>query len=77
MKLSDEDMEVEIVEEEPPFLQGHGRHWVDLSPVKIVKVTWDFLLGEFFTSAWLLLHEGFNYLASSGSFTPTNITAIV
>lgn len=34
---SDEDMEVEIVEEEPPFLQGHGRHWVDLSPVKIVK----------------------------------------
>ena len=39
MKLSDEDMEVEIVEEEPPFLQGHGRHWVDLSPVKIVKVT--------------------------------------
>nr|KAG5695240.1 hypothetical protein BaRGS_008068 [Batillaria attramentaria] len=34
---SDEDMEVEMVEEEPPFLQGHGRHWVDLSPVKIVK----------------------------------------
>ena len=44
MKLSDEDMEVEIVEEEPPFLQGHGRHWVDLSPVKIVKVTFWFLL---------------------------------
>ncbi|XP_046342220.2 ATP-dependent RNA helicase DHX8-like [Haliotis rufescens] len=34
---SDEDVEVELVEEEPPFLQGHGRHWVDLSPVKIVK----------------------------------------
>ena len=29
---------MDIVDEEPPFLQGHGRHWVDLSPVKIVKV---------------------------------------
>ncbi|KAK3789393.1 hypothetical protein RRG08_005541 [Elysia crispata] len=34
---SDEDVEVEMVEEEPPFLQGHGRQWVELSPVKIVK----------------------------------------
>uniref|UniRef100_A0A0B7B2H2 RNA helicase n=1 Tax=Arion vulgaris TaxID=1028688 RepID=A0A0B7B2H2_9EUPU len=34
---SDEDVEVEMVEDEPPFLQGHGRHWVELSPVKIVK----------------------------------------
>ncbi|XP_041365448.1 ATP-dependent RNA helicase DHX8-like isoform X2 [Gigantopelta aegis] len=34
---SDEDVEVTLVEEEPPFLHGHGRHWVDLSPVKIVK----------------------------------------
>jgi ATP-dependent RNA helicase DHX8/PRP22 len=39
--IADEDMEVEIVEEEPPFLSGHGRHWVDLSPVKIVKVSDD------------------------------------
>jgi len=34
---SDEDVEVEMVEEEPPFLQGHGRGVVELSPVKIVK----------------------------------------
>jgi len=34
---SDEDVEVELVEEEPPFLRGHGRQWVELSPVKIVK----------------------------------------
>ncbi|ESN96360.1 hypothetical protein HELRODRAFT_189215 [Helobdella robusta] len=34
---SDEDMEIELVEEEPPFLKGHGRGGMDLSPVKIVK----------------------------------------
>ncbi|TGZ60711.1 hypothetical protein CRM22_008385 [Opisthorchis felineus] len=34
---SDEDMEIELVEEEPPFLKGHGRHAMDLSPVRIVK----------------------------------------
>ncbi|XP_076349561.1 ATP-dependent RNA helicase pea [Tachypleus tridentatus] len=34
----DEDIEIEMVEEEPPFLQGHGRANVqDLSPVRIVK----------------------------------------
>lgn len=31
------DIEIEIVEEEPPFLQGHGRALRDLSPVRIVK----------------------------------------
>lgn len=31
------DIEIEIVEEEPPFLQGHGRALNDLSPVRIVK----------------------------------------
>lgn len=31
------DVEIEIVEEEPPFLQGHGRALNDLSPVRIVK----------------------------------------
>lgn len=31
------DIEIEIVEEEPPFLQGHGRALHDLSPVRIVK----------------------------------------
>ncbi|XP_077299684.1 ATP-dependent RNA helicase pea [Arctopsyche grandis] len=31
------DIEIEIVEDEPPFLQGHGRALHDLSPVRIVK----------------------------------------
>ncbi|XP_071961716.1 ATP-dependent RNA helicase DHX8-like [Antedon mediterranea] len=34
---SDEDVEVELVEEEPPFLRGHGRQSLELSPVRIVK----------------------------------------
>ena len=29
----EEDVEIEIVEEEPPFLHGHGRNLHDLSPV--------------------------------------------
>ncbi|XP_065370268.1 ATP-dependent RNA helicase DHX8 [Calliphora vicina] len=33
----EEDIEIEIVEEEPPFLAGHGRALHDLSPVRIVK----------------------------------------
>ena len=36
---SDEDVEIEMVEEEPPFLKGHGRVGLDLSPVKIMKVS--------------------------------------
>lgn len=36
--FSDDDVEIEMVEEEAPFLRGHGRQGVDLSPVKIVKV---------------------------------------
>lgn len=31
------DIEIELVEEEPPFLHGHGRAVHDLSPVRIVK----------------------------------------
>lgn len=31
------DIEIELVEDEPPFLQGHGRAMHDLSPVRIVK----------------------------------------
>lgn len=34
---TDEDIEIEIVEEEPPFLRGHGRSNLDLEPVRIVK----------------------------------------
>lgn len=36
--LSDEDLEIELVEEEPPFLRGHTKQIMDMSPVKIVKV---------------------------------------
>ncbi|XP_065343249.1 ATP-dependent RNA helicase DHX8 [Cloeon dipterum] len=31
------DIEIELVEDEPPFLQGHGRMLHELSPVRIVK----------------------------------------
>lgn len=30
---NEEDFEIEIVEEKPLFLHGHGRNWRDLSPV--------------------------------------------
>ncbi len=33
----EEDVEIELVEEEAPFLKGHGRMINDLSPVRIVK----------------------------------------
>jgi len=36
--FADEDIEIELVEEEPPFLKGHGRAGMDLSPIRIVKV---------------------------------------
>lgn len=36
--LTDEDLEIELVEEEPPFLRGHTKQSMDMSPVKIVKV---------------------------------------
>jgi len=36
--FADEDIEIELVEEEPPFLKGHGRSGMDLSPIRIVKV---------------------------------------
>lgn len=31
------DIEIELVEDEPPFLQGHGRALHDLSPVRCVS----------------------------------------
>ncbi|PIK41418.1 putative ATP-dependent RNA helicase DHX8-like [Apostichopus japonicus] len=34
---SDEEVEIELKEEDPPFLSGHGRQSIDLSPVRIVK----------------------------------------
>lgn len=36
--LLDEDLEIELVEEEPPFLRGHTKQSMDMSPIKIVKV---------------------------------------
>jgi hypothetical protein len=33
-----------MVEEEAPFLTGHGKQGIELSPVKIVKVTFDFII---------------------------------
>lgn len=38
LPLLDEDLEIELVEEEPPFLRGHTKQSMDMSPVKIVKV---------------------------------------
>ena len=32
-----DDVEIEIVEEQPAFLQGHARNIQELSPVRIVK----------------------------------------
>ncbi|KAL7077529.1 hypothetical protein ACQ4LE_003536 [Meloidogyne hapla] len=32
-----EDIEIELVEDDPPFLGGYGRHVIDLEPVKVVK----------------------------------------
>lgn len=34
---SDEDVEIELLEEEPPFIKGSGRLGLDMSPIKIVK----------------------------------------
>ena len=35
---TDEDLDVDLVEEEPPFLRGQTKWTLNLSPVKIVKV---------------------------------------
>lgn len=32
-----EDIEIEIVEDEPEFLRGYGKCMLDLEPVKVVK----------------------------------------
>ena len=36
--FADEDIEIEIVDEEPAFLRGQTKLSVSMSPVKIVKV---------------------------------------
>ena len=38
---SDEDEEVDLVEEEPAFLRGKTKQTMQMSPVKIVKVSED------------------------------------
>ena len=35
---SDEDVEIEVVEDEPPFLRGQTKISTHHSPIKIVKV---------------------------------------
>ncbi|OAF71225.1 hypothetical protein A3Q56_01010 [Intoshia linei] len=35
--FSDDDIEIEMTEEEAPFLRGYGKSTVDLDPVKIIK----------------------------------------
>ena len=35
---SDEDVEIDLVEDEPPFLRGQTKQTMQMSPVKIVKV---------------------------------------
>lgn len=35
---TDEEIEVDLVEEEPPFLRGQTKWSTNMSPVKIVKV---------------------------------------
>ena len=37
--FTDEDVEIELVDEEPPFLRGQTKLSVSMSPVKIVKVS--------------------------------------
>lgn len=32
-----EDIEIELVEDDPAFLKGYGKHVIDLEPVKVVK----------------------------------------
>lgn len=41
----EQDIEIEIVEDEPPFLHGHGRNLHDLSPVCITNRTKLLILG--------------------------------
>ena len=36
--VTDQDVEIDLVEEEPPFLKGQTKWTLNMSPVKIVKV---------------------------------------
>ena len=55
---SDEDVEIEMVEEEPPFLKGCGRQSLDLSPVKIVKVSYFVVFPQEIYKISVTLHKG-------------------
>ena len=46
---SDEDVEIDLVEEEPAFLRGQTKQSLQISPVKIVKVSSLLLLCEMTT----------------------------
>lgn len=41
---ADEELEIDLVEEEPPFLRGQTKWSASMSPVKIVKVLVSFSL---------------------------------
>lgn len=38
VRSTDEELEIDLVEEEPPFLRGQTKFSTNMSPVKIVKV---------------------------------------
>ena len=44
--LLDDEVEIELVEEEPPFLQGQTKLTINVSPIKIVKVRWCILFNK-------------------------------
>ena len=63
----DEDLEIELVEDEAPFLKGQGRMLNNLSPVRIVSPTLSPLLsGLQFTDLFLVSGEEPRRVAGSG-----------
>lgn len=54
-----------MAEEEPPFLKGHGRTGLDLSPIKIVKVRNDWCILIALSHSWIL----FPLVSFMGSFS--------
>ena len=54
-RSDDEDIEIEILDEEAPFLAGCGRQLgLDMSPIKIVKVCVTKLCFEWFSFEFYL-----------------------
>lgn len=51
-----EDIEIELVEDEPEFLRGYGKHEMDLEPVKVVKNPDGSLAQAALMQVWILMH---------------------